>query len=232
MRSFIPRLSRVDLVPGQSISETVLAKELAVSRTPVREALQRLQREGLVLVLPQRGTFVANLDIRAIRSAYFIRLSLEKAVASEAARLCAATDVKGLQAMVEEQHAVLAADDAAAFFELNRAFHQALVAIADLSGVAAPLASASNHLNRVRVAHLRYGGPYPLEPIVAEHRAIVAAIAARDSAEAERQMHLHIAKALPRIDLIQSRQPDFFVVPGRIAGLRRLHTGNGDASAT
>ena len=209
---------RMELLPGQRISENALAAEMSVSRTPIREALQRLERQGLVFVRPQRGTFVAPLNLQAIRSAYFIRLSLEKAVATEAARLRSAKDVARLEAAIAEQEGVLASRQREDFFDLNASFHRQLVVISDLTGIAGVLDEARHHLDRVRLAHLDHAGPYPLAPIIEEHRAIVAAIAAQDVPAAEQLMHFHIEKVLPRYDLLKAKRPEFFALPGEITG--------------
>lgn len=208
----------LEMLPGQRISENALAAQMSVSRTPIREALQRLERQGLIFVLPQRGTFVSPLNLQAIRSAYFTRLALEKVVATEACRLRSDRDLARLNGAVAEQEAVLASSQREDFFDLNAAFHRELVEISDLTGMESVLESARNHLNRVRLAHLDYAGPYPLAPIIEEHKAIVAAIAARDTAAAETEMHNHIEKVLPRFDLLISKRPEFFDLPGEITG--------------
>ena len=208
----------LQMLPGQRISENALAAQMAVSRTPIREALQRLERQGLIFVLPQRGTFVAPLNQQAIRSAYFTRLALEKVVATEACRLRSDRDVARLKGAIIEQEAVLASSKREDFFNLNVVFHRQLVEISDLTGMEQVLESARNHLNRVRLAHLDYAGPYPLAPIIEEHTAIVAAIEAQDVAAAEREMHRHIEKVLPRYDLLMSKRPEFFDLPGEITG--------------
>jgi DNA-binding GntR family transcriptional regulator len=208
----------LEMLPGQKISENALSAQMSVSRTPIREALQRLERQGLIFVLPQRGTFVAPLNLQAIRSAYFTRLALEKVVATEACRLRSERDLARLKGAIAEQEAVLASSQREDFFDLNAAFHRQLVEISDLTGMESVLESARNHLNRVRLAHLDYAGPYPLAPIIDEHKAIVAAIAAQDAAAAETEMHRHIEKVLPRYDLLLAKRPEFFELPGEISG--------------
>src|ERR1044072_2785086 len=68
---------RVDIVPGQQLSENELAAQLGVSRTPVREALARLRDEQLVHVVPQLGTFVSRISPAAVGDAQFVREALE-----------------------------------------------------------------------------------------------------------------------------------------------------------
>lgn len=205
-------IASLDMLPNERIGENALANQIGVSRTPVREALQRLEREGLVVIQPQRGTFVAPLETNAIRSAYFARLSLECAVAGEAARKRTAADVASLEAEIAAQRAI--PDDLyrynSAFFELNQRFHNLLIEIAELGGLRNLIASASVLLGRVRMAHLAYADPYPIEPLIMQHEAIVAAIAAGDAAAAEAAMRDNIEPLLPRLTLLREHRPDFF----------------------
>ena len=86
--------------------------------------------------------------------------------------------------------------------------------IADLEGVWGVVENAKVHLDRVRIAHMSFADPYPLAPLVAQHREIVAAIASGSSGRAESAMHDHIMPLLPRLDLLQGKRPDLFELPG------------------
>lgn len=210
------------LLPGSRISENTLVEQIGVSRTPIREALSRLEGDRLVHVFAQRGSFVAPFDMQVIRSAFTIRSAVEAAVAAEAAVRRSAADVIRLRAMLAAQQdltdAPASADSATdRFFELNRAFHRELMKIADLAGVESVVDIAKIQLDRVRVAHLTFSDPYPLPPLVAEHAAIVGSIEAGDRAGAEAAMREHIAKVLPRLDLLRQQRPEFFTLPRDLA---------------
>lgn len=222
------------LEPGSTISENALARELGASRTPVREAIQRLERERLLFVFPQRGTVVAPLDLDEFRSAYFVRSSLECAAAADAARRAGPADVARLHHHVEEHTAALAVEDESTFFALNDAFHFEIMTIAGVPSVWSVVQNAKVHLDRVRIAHLTRASNYPLAPIVDEHRQLVAAIAAGAADEAAAIMHAHIAKVLHRVDLLRDLRPELFEMPRELtaqiraisrptAAGRRLH---------
>lgn len=203
------------MLPNERISENTLVAQIGVSRTPIREALQRLEREGLVVIQPQRGTYVAPLDMQAIRSAYFARLALECAVAREAATRRNQADISALQAEIEAQEAVRGGTytESSGFDGLNHRFHALLRDIADLSGLHSLIDNAMVQLVRVRVAHLAYADPYPLAPLVDQHKAIVAAITDGDPAAADLAMRGNIEPVLPRLELLQRKRPDFFHQP-------------------
>ena len=124
------------LHPGQALSENQLAQELNVSRTPVREAVQRLAREGLVQVMPQRGSYVAFLSIRRIKDALFVR----EAVESEIVRriLAEPVDAAGfdvLEASITRQAEALAAKDLEATMRADEDFHRNLLLLCGYGGV-------------------------------------------------------------------------------------------------
>src|ERR687894_38551 len=96
---------RVDLAPGQRLSENELAGQLGVSRTPVREALARLRDERLVAVVPQLGTFVTRISTGAVGDAQFVREALECAAIREAAVRAGDADVAALEEIVRRQEA-------------------------------------------------------------------------------------------------------------------------------
>jgi DNA-binding GntR family transcriptional regulator len=85
------RIVSVDLKPGSILIEKELADEFGVSRTPVREALQRLAEEHLVDILPRSGTYVSRIDLRAVREALVIRQALERVSVREAGEFCASS---------------------------------------------------------------------------------------------------------------------------------------------
>ena len=89
--------------PGRQLSENELAAWLGVSRTPIREALQRLGEERLVAVVPQLGTFVTRISTTAVGDAQFVREALECAAIREAAVRARGEDVAALEAIVASQ---------------------------------------------------------------------------------------------------------------------------------
>ena len=97
--------------PGASLSEQRLARELGVSRTPVREALIKLAEDGLVRVVPQSGTFVAEVDLDRVLDSRLIRESLECAMVVLAARNVDSESTDALRAIVARQQACVAAGD-------------------------------------------------------------------------------------------------------------------------
>lgn len=210
-------------LPGSTLSESALVEQIGASRTPIRQALQRLAQEGLLRIFPQRGTVVAPLDMAGFGEALFTRVALESAVAAEAARKATAPQRKALKDQVLAQRRAVAAGDDAAFFRLNEIFHRQIMAIAGVPNVWSVVESVKVHLDRFRAGHLTLTDPYPLRPVVEEHAALVDALARGDADRAGALMGEHVSKVVPRAALLRERRPSLFEWPPGLVGPARLY---------
>jgi GntR family transcriptional regulator, rspAB operon transcriptional repressor len=199
---------RVELVPGQRLSENELAERLAISRTPVREALARLRDEQLVGVVPQLGTFVSRISARAIADAQFIRESLECAAVRRTAERATDDDLASLEENVARQARASAAGDFERFYLLDDELHRALCDVSGHPTVWTVSQRVKPHLNRVR----RLSLPMPdyLTEMVAEHGRVVAAVADHNPDEAELALRYHLRMVLREVPRIREQHPDFF----------------------
>ena len=164
------------LAPGQRISENELAERLAVSRTPVREALIRLRDERFVQIVPQLGTFVTRISSAAVEDAQFIRESLECAAVRLAAARADAGDGGARRGIVRRQAEVSEHGDHEHFAVLDDEFHAAICELAGHSVAWEVAQRVKGHLNRVR--RLSLPQPRYLAEMVAEHRLVLEALAA------------------------------------------------------
>ncbi len=181
----------VRLLPGRALSEKEIAAILNVSKTPVREAIIRLQEEGLLAVVPQGGTFVASLDVQRYMEACFIRFRLESGAAAEAARRHSFEDVGRLEACVGEQIEAARNEQFNEFFLLDEEFHKSIFAAARLPGVWSFVNMAKGEVDRMR--HLkRIFAVRKTEQVIQEHKAILAAIRSSNADDAVAAMTRHI----------------------------------------
>lgn len=197
-----------ELEPGRRLSENELAELLGVSRTPVREALARLRDERLVAIVPQLGTFVTLISPAAVEDAAFVREALECAAIRRTVERADETGLADLQANLAAQERAEQRGDTDAFDALDDALHRLL---AQLSGheIAWTLARRANgHLDRVR--GLSLPEPGYLGEMVAEHRELVAAVAAGDADRAEEAMRHHLRMVLSSVPHIQAAHPEYF----------------------
>jgi GntR family transcriptional regulator, rspAB operon transcriptional repressor len=197
-----------ELEPGRRLSENELADMLGVSRTPVREALARLRDERLVAIVPQLGTFVTLISPDAVADAAFVREALECAAIRRTTEHVTEAGLAELQTNLAAQERAEEQGDTDAFDTLDDALHRLL---AGLSGheIAWTLARRANgHLDRVR--GLSLPEPGYLGEMVAEHREVVAAIAAGDADRAEAAMRHHLRMVLSSVPQIQAAHPEYF----------------------
>jgi DNA-binding GntR family transcriptional regulator len=197
-----------ELEPGRRLSENELADWLGVSRTPVREALVRLRDERLVAIVPQLGTFVTLISPDAVADAAFVREALECSAIRLTTERATESDFEELQANLAAQQRAEASGDTDAFYHLDEALHRTLC---ELSGreIAWSLSRRANgHLDRVR--RLSLPEPGFLGEMLAEHRAVVAAVADHDPDRAESTLRHHLGMALSSLPSIRAAHPDYF----------------------
>jgi DNA-binding GntR family transcriptional regulator len=197
-----------ELEPGRRLSENELATQLAVSRTPVREAVARLRDDRLIEIVPQLGTFVTRISVAAVNDAQFVRDALECAAVRLAAVRAQPADVTALRDLLDRQREVCDAGDGVRFLALDDELHCALCELSG-HGIAWAIAQRANsHLNRVR--RLSVPQPQYLAEMVAEHGAVVDAVAAADPEAAEAALRHHLRMVLSGLAAIRGEHPDYF----------------------
>lgn len=197
------------LKPGTALSEQMLAHRYQVSRTPVREAIIRLSKEGLVDVRPQQGTFVSRLDIAVIPEAVVIRQALEGATVAEAARVATDDDVALLDDIIAEQRFHRDRNALERFMSSDEQFHEAIASIAKLPGVWDYLRPAKVHIDRARWLTVPFLGR--ATPVISEHQVIRNAIAEHRPEAALSAMTLHLQAVFPDIASLRSQFAEYFV---------------------
>jgi DNA-binding GntR family transcriptional regulator len=183
------------LADGELLSEGAVAEAVGVSRTPVREAFLQLEAEGLLALYPKRGALVVPLGAREARELFAARVLVESdALRALLARPLPAGLVAELRDVVAEQRALLGDGDLVASAEADRRLHRAWVAAAGNGVLLRFFDGLRDRQDRMTVAMLRRGGPRPAE-LVAEHGAIVEAVAAGDADRATALLAAHLDAA-------------------------------------
>jgi DNA-binding GntR family transcriptional regulator len=178
------------LAPGDPLREATLADQLGVSKTPIREALTRLEQEGLVETTSFKGAVVTGYSRQDLLEIYELRELLENAAARTAAESMADADRDRLDRICRESRKLKKNHDAAGLAALISAFDDVLFEQVRNSRIRALIENLRAHLTRI--GHLTAEIPGRIEASVDEHEKIVQAIAARDPELAERQMREHI----------------------------------------
>ncbi|MDR0266920.1 GntR family transcriptional regulator [Paenibacillus sp.] len=198
----------LDLPPGTTLSEKETSLTFQVSRTPVRESFVRLAQEGLVLVLPQRGTRVSLIDSDMVEEARFMREQLEKAVIRLACEAFPDDKLSALESNLAEQQQAIEQHDGKRMFELDEAFHRILFAGCRKSGTWNVIQQMNAHLNRTRVLWL-WTDPH-WELLYEQHREMFLAVKQQDADRAEQIMKEHMLLSIANLPVLKARYPEYF----------------------
>lgn len=197
------------LAPGHPVSEAELARQLGVSRQPVREAFIKLSDLGLVEIRPQRGTFVQLISRREVENARFIREAIEVAVVRRAADIATSETIAPLFDLIALQKATGSQPDQSRFLQLDDALHRAIASLADCDHAWRVAEDLKVQMDRVR--YLSISHATPVQTIIAQHEAIVKAIAENDADAAETAMRLHLREILNSLPVIAKDNPSAFM---------------------
>jgi DNA-binding GntR family transcriptional regulator len=197
-----------ELPPGVCIDKNELCQRFGVSRLPVTTAVNRLAYERLVLIEPQRGSFVARIKLDDVVQWMTARRALEVEVAGQCARQLPPEALPPLQRNLLYQQAAIGGSDFTGFLALDVAFHDFLTSSVGLNRISEVLEALRSHLDRVR--RLLLPEPGRMESTLAEHHSILDAISRRDVPRAEEAMRAHLGTVLDRLVAFELDHPDFF----------------------
>lgn len=201
---------QLQLRPGNPLSEAEIARQLGVSRQPVREAFIKLGESGLVEIRPQRGTFVRLISIREVETARFIREAIEVAIVRKAAADASEQDVAAMEDLIGRQRSVARHGDNVGFLRFDEMFHQAIATSADCDDAWRVLEGLKAQMDRVR--YLSLPQATPLDTIIEQHAAIVEAIRVHSAKDAEAAMRRHLSEILISLPKLAREFPSFFAV--------------------
>ncbi len=181
---------RGKLAPGDSIKERDNAAEMGVSRTPMREAIRILAKEGLVILRPSRSPIVANPSLQEICDNIEVLATLELKSAELACERATDAEIAGIREIQEYMEKVYDDLDAVDVFEIDMRFH---VAIAQASHNASMAEAHNAYLSRLwRARFLSAARKRSRDRVLNQHRAIVEGLVARDAARVAREIGAHL----------------------------------------
>jgi DNA-binding GntR family transcriptional regulator len=201
------RILSMSLPPTTVLSRISLQSEFNVSQTPVRDALIRLEEEGLVEVYPQYATVVARIDIGNAIEAHFLRLSIElEAIRRLTTEFPEETAAALRHVLVRQEH-VISPETYDLFDGLDKDFHRILFERVGILGLWATVRRQSVHLDRLRMLNLPMPGKQ--QQVITDHHAIVDAVQSGDVEQAVAALRKHLSGTLSIIDLICEKYPDY-----------------------
>lgn len=178
------------LSPGERLLEVQLAEEMGVSRTPVREAIRRLELEGFVVMLPRKGAYVAGVSIEDVENVYEIRTALETLAVRLAAQRMVDDDYRQLDALVERMQATWQEGDVDNWVKLDASFHELLYRFSRNDRLAQLMANVMEQISRYRILSL--ANVEVRHNSLDEHQEVISALRLRDSEQAAAAAARHI----------------------------------------
>lgn len=181
---------RLEIEPGAPIVEKDICDEMNISRTPVREAVQKLAEEGLVRVIPHSGTYVSGISFPVAEEGFVIRRALEIESVRRAAVNYTEADGAALQAILDRMHQLIEADQLDRYIDEDDILHAEIARLSGMQRIWKFITMAKVHLDRMR----QLSAPVPghLAVVTGQHEAIVAAIRAGKPDQAELAMRIHL----------------------------------------
>ena len=178
------------LSPGERLLEVQLADEMGVSRTPVREAIRRLELEGFVVMVPRKGAYVAGLSINDVEEVYEIRTMLETLAVRLAAQRMQPADYAQLDDLSEKMRATWQEGNVDNWVSLDASFHELLYKFSRNERLVAMMNNIMEQLSRYRIISL--ANVEVRHNSLSEHQELIEALKRRDSEAAATAVAMHI----------------------------------------
>lgn len=200
----------LQLEPGSKVSETELANQLGLSRTPVREALLELSKVKIVEIFPQKGSFISYIDLEQVEESQFMRRTLECAVVEICCESITEQELLSLTEIVKLQSFYLNQErNEQKQLELDNQFHEMLFQIAKKPQVYTLMRNIAIHFDRVRAITLH---EIPYHSILEDHQEILASIEKKDAQTAKKIMDIHLNRFRMAEKSIHQRHPEYFKI--------------------
>lgn len=183
---------RGELVPGQRLMEIQLAEKMGVSRTPVREAIRKLELEGLVVMIPRKGAEVAHISGKNLRDVLEVRRALEELAGELACKRMTEEELRQLEKANHKFISVLGSDDITVIAQADEAFHGLIYQATDNDRLIQMVNHLREQMYRYRIEHIKDRSQRKL--LVQEHQEIMRALSARDVEATRRTIRNHINK--------------------------------------
>lgn len=181
---------RGELKPGERLMEIQLANKLGVSRTPIREAIRKLELEGLVLMIPRKGAEVAEITEKNMRDVLEVRKALEELAVQLACEKITAEEIEEMKKAAEEFRMILKNKDITEIAEADVRFHDIIYMATDNQKLILLLNNLREQMYRYRLEYIKDADKRQI--LVVEHDYILKAIRSRHVAEAKKAIREHI----------------------------------------
>jgi DNA-binding GntR family transcriptional regulator len=191
------RIVYMDYPPGKPLSEKEFCEEFKVSRTPLREAIKKLEEMKLVTVIPRYGTYVSSVDINEIRSAFEVKIKLEGLAGEAAAKRITADKLAEMKALIQEADVLLKNGGHRNLIEMDTRFHEIIYQATQNPILQEMLENL--HGRCARLWNSALSGVIPIATIISQLREIYSALERRDAERAAKLMETHVRYFIDQI---------------------------------
>ncbi|MDF1606676.1 GntR family transcriptional regulator [Hoeflea sp. YIM 152468] len=198
----------LELEPHSNLVRTEIAQNYGVSQSPIREAMHRLEQEGLVVSYPQSRTVVARIDVDHARETQFLRMAIELEVARSLTKLGQPDTLRTARRILAIQKMAGDDRDIDEFTALDRLFHLSLMEPVGVVSLYHLVSSRSGHIDRLR--RLNLPDPGKMASVLQHHTEILDAIEAGDLAKTEDAVRRHLGGTLAAAPQIMEQYPHYF----------------------
>lgn len=199
----------MQLKPGAVLPRNELSAHFDLSLTPIRDALMRLEEEGLIDIFPQHATRVRGINIDSARQAHFMRLALELEIVRTLAVRHDPRLVDTLHHRVNQQRTALGANDLAGFTRADQDFHREMYHAAGADELWRLVRGRSGNMDRLRRLHLPLNGK--ADGILKDHMDIAGAIGGGNPDRAEEVVRRHLSGTLSELEDLRTKYPGYWM---------------------
>ena len=199
------------VVPGDSFSENELSAHFKVSRQPIRDAISKLANENLLVIAPQRGTYVNKISIKGLKEVCYLRGVLEGSAIENIANLDKRSFKKILRELedcLDESKETDFTNNTSLFIELDDKFHEIICKFSQCDIVWKTISNAKGNLDRIRA--LSFEEVSPIDRVISSHDHLYNLIAQKNINEAKAFIHEHVFEVMETHKPIRIKHEDFF----------------------
>lgn len=207
-RVLLYNIISLEFQPGEAINEKDIAADLGVSRTPVREALMELVKNGLVNIIPQKGSYISKIDFNIIEESRFLRLTIELAVLKLACDNISDDYVFQLKKNIMHQELMLTTDDVAILINIDNEFHKLFFEAVNKQWSYRVISSQMFYFDRYRYLIQK---TLNRNTVVLDHKQILDAVINHDYDTAKDIISKHLGNNPRERETITKLYPDYFI---------------------
>ncbi len=188
----------LELEPGSVLNEAEWMEQLNIGRSPIRDALRRLQQDDLVIILPRQGTLVSSISLADFHEIFELRLELEGLAAFQAAKRAKHSHLKAFEDFLQKAEQRVLNGDNKLYLEIDGRFHRLIAEAAGNRFLSKTLNQLFNH--SVRLFNLSHTRSATVHDAMPDYRAVYQCVKERDAEGARKRMRKHILDAQERIN--------------------------------